>query len=438
VGLLGAAVRDLGRASLAVVDRERARAESPARLMEAGRRLAAAGGPILAIIPDWPETLDPIQWASLDEWLASGTITALEERAGLAGGYFLPQENRYLGVKPRAEVRLPISADLIDPQVREAWRRDQAVWLTVERSGQSIGLRAEPIRVNERRLAVVWVVLTIDDAFTPSRILALYGRSTRLALGGLALAAVLSVLLAVQIRHQAAQQRVLQAELRRSERLAALGRLLAGVAHEVRNPLAGLRSTAQLWERGLPPDHETIADVRAEVDRLDSLVNRLLLFSRGESGPRRPVDLADLVRELARSLEPLAAAAGVAIRLDLDPRCASPVGDRDGLFQAIRNLGLNAIQAMPDGGQLSLTVRRGDTDSQAVVEVTDTGPGLSAPVRSHLFEPFFTTRSDGTGLGLAIAREIVLGHHGEIRALATTLGTPGTTFLVTLPATRGA
>jgi signal transduction histidine kinase len=433
LGLLAGAVRDLWQANSAGIERERARASAPVRLVEAGRRLAAVGGPILALIPDWPETLDPIQWDRLNEWLADRASEALGTRPGTTGGYFVPQEDRFLGRKPGAAVTLPIATELVDPQVREAWRRDEPVWLIVEQSGQSIGLRAEPIRINDRRLAVVWSVVRIDDAFNRSRILSLYDRSSRRALGGMALAALMAVVLAARVRQQAFEQRAMQAELRRTERLAALGKLLAGVAHEVRNPLAGLRSTVQLWQRGLAPDHDTATDILAEVDRLEGLVTRLLQFSRAESGRRRQVDLNELMRELARGIQPVTAPLAIELNLELDPRCPPVLADADGILQAVRNLALNAIQEMPEGGQLTLTTARRDGGRTAEVRVTDTGPGLDDEVRSHLFEPFFTTRVEGTGLGLAIAREIALAHGGELVDAPNRPGVAGAEFVLTLP-----
>ena len=214
---------------------------------------------------------------------------------------------------------------------------------------------------------------------------------------------------------QAVERGALQAELRRSERLAALGKLLAGVAHEVRNPLAGIRSTAQLWQRGVPPDAEAVADVIAEVDRLDTLVARLLQFSRADALELRPDDLNGIVAEAARLARPAAESQNVAVVLDLDETLPALPIAASALLQVLRNLTTNALQAMRDGGTLTLSTRRLGPD-QVVVEVADTGPGLSDDARRHLFEPFFTTKTEGTGLGLAIAREIALAHRGDLRA----------------------
>ena len=222
--------------------------------------------------------------------------------------------------------------------------------------------------------------------------------------------------------------------MRHAEHLAALGRLLAGVAHEVRNPLAGIRSTVQLWQR--LPDHtrtpESMEAVVAAVDRLNAIVSRLLYFSRADNAERRPVDLNRLVNESLDLLAAQAAGQGIALERDLAANLPPVMASANALRQAILNLLTNAFQAMPNGGRLRCSSRLRSQDHFLELRVTDTGPGVAAEVSPHLFEPFVTTRSDGTGLGLALCREIIQGHGGRIELENT--GTTGTTFLVLLPA----
>jgi signal transduction histidine kinase len=263
------------------------------------------------------------------------------------------------------------------------------------------------------------------------------GRSYRTAVlsnlltGALAVALVSYVFYLVR-RYAALQQRAAH----RAEHLAVLGKLLAGVAHEVRNPLAGMRSTIQLWER-LPDTARSPDSIRAVVegvDRLNEIVSRLLLFSRtGDDNERQIVSLNSVLTETFNLLEAHATSQSVVIERDLDPNLPSVCGSASALRQVFLNLATNALQSMPQGGRLHCRARYDPQNRMVEIRVTDTGPGIPADARNHLFEPFFTTRPDGTGLGLAICREFILQHGGQIGSEA---GRPGATFWVVLPVAR--
>ena len=260
-----------------------------------------------------------------------------------------------------------------------------------------------------------------------------YWVAAGLALAGIALALALTAGLARTVKAQAADRERLQTHLRRSERLAALGKLLAGVAHEVRNPLTGIRSTVQLWQRGIGrEDDEALAGLVEEVDRLEGIVSRLLHFSRADAQDLAPGDLNAVVAEVARLTAPRAEAQGVRLDVDLEPDLPPAALAAPALIQVFRNLATNALQVMPDGGTLRLTTARAAAGGAIEARVADTGPGLTAEAARHLFEPFFTTKADGTGLGLAIAREIALAHRGDLRA-EDGPGGRGAEFILTLP-----
>ena len=262
------------------------------------------------------------------------------------------------------------------------------------------------------------------------------GRSYRTAVlsnlltGALAVALVSYVFYLVR-RYDALRQRVAQ----RTEHLAVLGTLLAGVAHEVRNPLTGIRSTVQLWER-LPEtarSPDSIHAVVQAVDRLNEIVSRLLHFARVDNDERQPVSVNSVLTETLNLLEAQAVSQSVTIERDLDPRLPNVSGSASALRQVFLNLATNALHAMPQGGRLRCCTRYEPQKRTAEVRFSDTGPGIPQDVRKHLFEPFFTTRPDGTGLGLALCREFVHQHGGQIEIEA---GGPGATFRVVLPAAR--
>ena len=232
---------------------------------------------------------------------------------------------------------------------------------------------------------------------------------------------------------------VLQQESARNERFAALGEMAAVLAHEIRNPLGAIKGLAQfLGEKQAsdPAQLEMTRTIADETTRLERLVNDMLTYARPRLPNRQPTELPEVLDEVLRLAGPAANAAGVACRLDVSVNALPISADPDQLKQLFGNLALNAIQAMPAGGRLTLTQRPvdGKIRTRRAVEVTveDTGSGISEADLPRVFEPFYTTRSKGTGLGLAICMQITTAHGGMIRVERT--GPEGTAILVTLPA----
>ncbi len=228
--------------------------------------------------------------------------------------------------------------------------------------------------------------------------------------------------------------RRLQEEVRRKEKLAALGSLAAGVAHEIRNPLSSIKGFAKYFEGHCAEGSEgrELAAVMAkEVDRLNRVITELLDFARPSDLKTRPTDINDLVEHSLRLIRQDAEGKNIRIEFHRDTRLPLVAIDPDRFTQALLNLYLNAIQAMEDGGRLSVKAavdpRRGIS-----IAVEDTGQGIPPESLGNIFNPYFTTKSSGAGLGLAIVQKVVEAHRGEIKVNSTP--GRGTAFHILVPA----
>jgi len=219
-----------------------------------------------------------------------------------------------------------------------------------------------------------------------------------------------------------------------SERLAALGRITAGVAHEVKNPLNSMRLWLENLKESVPmePDSNGAQAVQVldkEIDRLDAVVKRFLDFTRPMEIRLEATHLPDLLKEVLEIAQPQFQKANVQVAQLLPIDVPEVYVDRALLQQAVLNLVLNAVDAMPEGGQLRVVLsRRGD---MAEITVGDTGKGISPENRQKIFQLFFTTRPGGSGIGLASTFRIVQLHNGSID-FTSEVGR-GTTFRIELP-----
>ena len=236
------------------------------------------------------------------------------------------------------------------------------------------------------------------------------------------------------IRAQTEAIAATRARLAQTEKLAALGQLAAAVAHEVRSPLAVIRSAAQGLAESLPRDDEesrrAYSFITAEIDRLGNVVDSLLAFARPLRVEARPVSVHQLFdRALLLAREELD---GKALHVRRDEPAALPEVRADGdlICQVLLGLLANAAEAAPSGGEVALAAAA--ADGAVEIAVADSGPGVPPELRARIFEPFFTTRPHGTGLGLAVARHIVEAHGGRIEVGERTGG--GARFTLRLPA----
>jgi PAS domain S-box-containing protein len=222
-----------------------------------------------------------------------------------------------------------------------------------------------------------------------------------------------------------------QAHLK-AERLAALGRLAAALAHEINNPLQAIRSTMDLvldYELPTGEREENLRVIRQEIERLSEIASRILQFSRPATAPRRMIALGELIEQTLALARKQMQHAQIRVATDLQPLplvLASP----EQMVQVFLNLTLNAVEAINESGALEIRARVENAD--AVIEFINDGPIIPPDTLPHLFEPFFTTKPDGSGLGLSVSRNIVEQHGGTIRA-ENLSDTRGVAFRVRLP-----
>jgi two-component system sensor histidine kinase HydH len=233
--------------------------------------------------------------------------------------------------------------------------------------------------------------------------------------------------------------RDLQEKVRRSERLASLGRLAAGVAHEIRNPLSSIRGFAQFFMqrfKGQEKEQEYSSLMVKEVDRLNRVITELLDFAGPKEPHREPHSLENILDHSLKLLEPELARKKVEIEKEYEPSLPSVWIDRDQFSQAFLNLLLNSLESMEERGKIKIVLEEEKENGQDSLKVciTDTGRGIPQEDLEKVFDPFFSTKRKGTGLGLAIVHQIVEQHRGDITVKSRE--GEGTTFQITLPLNR--
>lgn len=241
------------------------------------------------------------------------------------------------------------------------------------------------------------------------------------------------------IRTQQEEKELLQREMQQKEKLASLGQLIAGVAHEIRTPLTAIKTRVQLWQRASresarskqrsrrnPVTAESMAMVVQELDRMEKTVQKLLVFSRGHALKLRPVNIHHTLRACVRLLRNEIRKRHVRVQTQFHADDPVWAVDEPELQKVFLNLISNALDAMPNGGRLTLRTER--TSDALTIAFEDTGTGMNPAVAERVFEPFFTTKDAGTGLGLSIAHEIIRSHRGTLEY--QTRPGAGTTFII--------
>ncbi|MBP1622749.1 MAG: integral rane sensor signal transduction histidine kinase [Acidobacteria bacterium] len=237
-----------------------------------------------------------------------------------------------------------------------------------------------------------------------------------------------------KVEQRTAELKTVQAHLIQSAKLAGVGKLAAGVAHEINNPLTCVLTNSSLILSDLPPDDPRREDLQAIVDetlRCRKIVKGLLDFARQTKPQKQKLDLNKVAGDVIALVRNQASFQNISIDAELDPGIPSVLADADQMRQVVLNIILNAADAMPQGGKILVRSSFNSKSSRAVLRISDTGPGIPADIQDKMFEPFFTTKKTGTGLGLAIAYGIMERHKGSL--IVESSPGRGTTIEVVLP-----
>jgi two-component system sensor histidine kinase HydH len=232
------------------------------------------------------------------------------------------------------------------------------------------------------------------------------------------------------------ERRRLEDKLHHAERLASLGEMVASVSHEIKNPLGIVRSTAEILNKRLKelaPSSKHLAEIIiTETSRLDDIVREFLDFARPQVPHFASASINEPVLKVIEFMQPELAKKQIALEQNLDPTLKPMDIDQNLLYRAFLNLFINAIQAMPDGGTLSIASSLAERQKKSVVvRIKDTGIGISEEKMGMIFTPFYTNKNRGSGLGLAIVKNIIEEHNGSIDVESEI--EKGATFIITLP-----
>lgn len=285
-----------------------------------------------------------------------------------------------------------------------------------------------PLRVRDRVLGAIEVINKLDGVFTEQDLELLQAMAASVAV------AVDNASLYSELADFALELERSQAQLVQAEKMAAIGRLAASVAHEINNPLQAIHNSLHLslhqrLEEGRRLEYVGMA--QAEVQRLIEIVQRMLDFYRPSRGGVVPTDVNDIVENVLALSHKRLQHGGIRVHTNLSPDLPLVPMVSDQITQVGLNIVINAVDAMPSGGDLRLETTLSEDKEWVLITFRDTGPGMSPEQIANLFEPFYTTKSDGTGLGLAISYGIVERHGGEIEVLSQP--GDGATFVVKLP-----
>ncbi len=360
-----------------------------------------------------------------------GTLAERDQSLRLLEGFTSPDIAFFAIINPKGELLFHTNPDLVGKRLDDDRYRGVLANLGFQETrvllgtGETVYEVNAPLQLGEQPL-VLRVAL---HSYQADSII----RRAKIELAILLALLMLGWLLGLLIFRMAKKAELQQEEILRHEQLVKLGTLGAVLAHEVRNPLAGIKGYAQLLKERLASDDERsfASLIEFESIRLEGLVDELLAYSSQEPPVVAPVPLHKVISHAVSLVEKEMVSQLITCQ-QLIPAEISVSADRDRLLQVILNLLRNSIQAMPDGG--SITISASQQTDRVNLELKDTGTGISTADQEKIFEPFYTSKARGSGLGLAICRKYLQEMHGTIKVFSQ--AGDGSTFFLTLPAAK--
>lgn len=411
----------------------------------------------------------------------------LKVLSGLEGGFYLPCSDEFYGYSfPTSPPPVPVygppprSYNIIRTQSLNS-AEENSFFINLHSFDAAIfPLATKPIAVDNLIVGVAWVRIHIENELPIIKLTQVVNIAAIISILGFLILMLFSALLSGEIRgikkemenirynpslrlrrkwgifgyissningmldtieEENARHRILEQQLNQKEKLASLGNMIAGVAHEVKTPLAIIKTRIQMWQQevrksGGTTGHispESMQLVIDETNRLSNLVKRLLIFSRPIDKKMKPADINKLINEVVRFLSIERTIKTVAIELNLNNDLPLIQMDENSVKQVIINVLENSIEAMPDGGTINISSDIDAENKKIIIEVTDTGKGIAEEIINKVFDPFFTSKESGAGLGLSISYQIVKAHNGEICFLNNPDN--GTKCIIKLPLT---
>jgi len=423
----------------------------------------------------------------LDKKLSILSQKELSKVPGMEGGFYLLVINEFSGYSyPSSPPPIPLfgppprSYQIIKDQVLESIRKDAILTEFHKFDPAVFPLTTIPVFINGKIIGVVWTRIHIERDLPILRFKEIVNIAAAVAIVGFIVILFITVRLRrriediksglekVQIdsnyrlknqpgmfgfinqsingmvetlQEENRKRQELERELHQHDKMASLGKLIAGVAHEVKTPLAIIKTRIQMWERelrklNLPDSTNFISEdsmnlVVNEINRLSNLVKRLLIFSKPAAGKLVKNDLNNFLTNTLSLIGNDLTEKKINLKTDFDNNIPLFLFDPNTLEQVFINLYMNSIEAMPEGGEINITTKNNAENHTAEILVEDTGTGIPAEVKEKIFDPFFSTKKHGSGLGLSIAYEVIAMHKGKIEFIQTDVN--GTICKITLP-----
>ncbi len=420
-----------------------------------------------------PRTMDDIR--VMDTRLKEVSTTVLSRARGMEGGFFFSAFDEFYGYAfPTSPPPLPVygppprSYNIIKAQVQETLDSNVAIARLHQFDPAIFPLATEPIVIDGATMGVVWARIHIERELPTLKLRQVINLGAVASLLGFIIALLISMVqrrkiqrihadleivktgsahevteyrgslgyigrsinsMVDSLRKEHGRREHLERELHRKEKMASLGKLIAGVAHEVKTPLAIIKTRIQIWQqrqedlKKTDPDAlqlEVVSDdsmnlVINEIDRLSEMVRRLLFFTKPKAEQLRKTNLHDLLQHTVKFVETKGMHKDVDIIMDFDVNVPQLYIDPNPMEQVLINIIVNSIEAIRSAGTITITTRFDRADNMVKVMIDDNGIGIPEEIQQKIFDPFFTTKEKGFGLGLSICYEVIVAHGGTIQ-----------------------